>query len=97
MKDRIIETAGRSWRLLGQKGEISVADLAKLLNEKNEVAYQALGWLAREDKVSYSDKNGKTFVSLIESEIQAFQGVPTGNGGAEQQQSKRKIAKAAKA
>ena len=38
MKNKIGEVAGRVWKTLGEKGDI---------------VYQALGWLAREDKINY--------------------------------------------
>ena len=37
MKDKIIETAGKTWRFLGQNGQTNVSQLAKSLKEKNEV------------------------------------------------------------
>ena len=52
MKDKVIEAAGKTWRFLGQNGEINVAQLPKVLKEKDTVIYQALGWLAREDKLA---------------------------------------------
>ena len=33
---------------------------------------QALGWLAREDKINYTVKNRRTFISLVEGELRAF-------------------------
>jgi hypothetical protein len=72
MKDKVIETAGKAWRFLGQNGQISVNQLPKKLNEKDEVVLQALGWLAREDKIDYTIKNRRTFVSLVENEVRAF-------------------------
>ena len=72
MKDKIIETAGKTWRFLGQNGEMNVDQLSKALKEKDHVVFQSLGWLAREDKISYAIKNRRTFVSLVESELQAF-------------------------
>jgi len=75
MKDKIIETAGKTWRYLGQNGQVSVSQLAKSLKEKDEVAFQALGWLAREDKIEYTIKNRRTFVSLVEGELRAFNSV----------------------
>ncbi len=68
MKDKIGKTAGQIWKVLKKKGEVNVAQLPKLLNEKSAVVYQALGWLAREDKIEYQIKAAKTFVSLAESE-----------------------------
>jgi predicted HTH transcriptional regulator len=68
MKKEIGETAGRIWEILKKKGEVSTSQLPRILNKKSVVAYQGLGWLAREDKVEYQVKAGKTYVSLTESE-----------------------------
>ena len=75
MKDKIIEAAGKTWRFLGQNGQTCVSQLAKSLQEKDEVVLQALGWLAREDKINYTVKNRRTFVSLVEGELRAFNSV----------------------
>ena len=75
MKDKVREAAGKTWRYLGQNGEINVAQLPKILKEKDTVIYQALGWLAREDKLAYTTKNRRTFVSLVQSELGAFNNV----------------------
>jgi len=72
MKEKIIEVAGKVWRFLGQNGQTNVSQLAKSLKEKDEVVFQALGWLAREDKIVYTIKNRRTFVSLVEGELRAF-------------------------
>ena len=72
MKEKIIEAAGKTWRFLGQNGQFDVGKLPKILQEKEPVVFQALGWLAREDKISYATKNRRTFVSLVESELQSF-------------------------
>ena len=72
MKEKVIEAAGKAWRFLGQNGQTNVTQLSKSLKEKNEVVLQALGWLAREDKIDYTVKNRRTFVSLVEEELRAF-------------------------
>ena len=72
MKEKVIETAGKVWRFLGQNGQTNVSQLGKSLQEKDEVVLQALGWLAREDKIDYTVKNRRTFVSLVERELRAF-------------------------
>ena len=72
MKEKVIEAAGKAWRFLGQNGQTNVSQLAKSLKEKDEVVLQALGWLAREDKIDYTVKNRRTFVSLVEGELRAF-------------------------
>ena len=72
MKEKVIEAAGKTWRFLGQNGQTNVSQLAKSLKEKDEVILQALGWLAREDKIDYTVKNRCTFVSFVEKELRAF-------------------------
>ena len=66
--EMIGEAAGRVWEVLGSKDEVGIAQLPKLLKLKTDITYQALGWLAREDKISYRDRNGKVYVSLSSSE-----------------------------
>jgi len=68
MKEKIGKTAGIIWKTLKSKGEVNISQLPKILKEKSEITYQALGWLAREDKITYRKKNERIFVSLSESE-----------------------------
>ena len=75
MKDKIIETAGKTWRFLGQNGQTNISQLTKALQEKDEVVLQAVGWLAREDKINYTVKNRRTFVALVEGELRAFNNI----------------------
>ena len=72
MKDKVIEIAGKTWRFLGQNGETNVSQLPRLLRENDTVVLQALGWLAREDKINYMTRSRRTFVSLVEREVGAF-------------------------
>ncbi len=66
MKHAIGDTAGKIWRRLKSEGETSITNVPKLLDEKSPLAYMALGWLAREDKVEFRDEKGKTYVKVIE-------------------------------
>jgi hypothetical protein len=72
MKDRIGEIAGKIWAILGEKHNVDILKLPKILKEKGEIVYQALGWLAREDKIKYHSKERKTFVSLSHEEREMF-------------------------
>jgi hypothetical protein len=72
MKTRIGEMSGRVWKVLGEKEAVAVSRLPQLLKEKGEVVYQALGWLAKEDKLEFHKKEGKTFVSLSSEEREIF-------------------------
>jgi len=64
MQELIGRTAGKLWDILKKKDEMSIAQLPKTLKEKDAVVFQALGWLAREGKVSYRTQGNRTFVKL---------------------------------
>jgi len=68
MKERVGLTAGSIWDVLKKKHEISLTQLAKLVKEKPMVVHQALGWLARENKIAYREEGAKVFISLAEVE-----------------------------
>ncbi|OGP95403.1 MAG: hypothetical protein A2157_18450 [Deltaproteobacteria bacterium RBG_16_47_11] len=72
MKKIIGEMAGRVWRILAEKEHVDISKLPQILKEKGEIVYQALGWLAREDKIDFYKKEGKTFVSLSHEEREIF-------------------------
>ena len=72
MKDKIGEIAGKIWTILGKRQNVNISKLPKILKEKGEIVYQALGWLAREDKINYHTKERKTFISLSHEEHEIF-------------------------
>ena len=72
MRTKIGEMAGKVWNVLGEKESVSVSTLTQILKEKGEIVYQAPGWLAREDKIDFRSKEGKTFVSLNNEERERF-------------------------
>lgn len=71
-REIIGEAAGQVWEALGAKEEVGLAQLPRLLKLKTEVAYQALGWLAREEKIEYRTRGDKVYISLTESERQSY-------------------------
>jgi len=68
MNEAIGEAAGKIWKILKAQEEMSISQLPKILGEKTLIVHQALGWLAREDKIEYRTKGNKTLVSLRGSE-----------------------------
>lgn len=68
MKEKIGWTAGKVWETLKANGEMNVSQLPRKMKEKAVVVQQALGWLAREDKINYQAKGSKIFVSLADNE-----------------------------
>ena len=49
--EEIGETAGEVWHLLAEQGRISLPQLVKEVDTPRDLVMQAIGWLAREDKV----------------------------------------------
>jgi hypothetical protein len=68
MKEKIGETSGKIWKILQKRDEVAISQLPGIINEKAAIINQALGWLAREDKIEYRTQANKTFISLVESE-----------------------------
>lgn len=63
---QIGETAGAIWHAL-KGGPLSVAKLAEKTEVNRDLFMQALGWLAREDKIDISETKRGRIVSLKES------------------------------
>jgi hypothetical protein len=57
---QIGEAAGQVWHVLAEEAApLSLAQLAKRVDQPRDVIMQAIGWLAREDKVRI-EENGRT-------------------------------------
>jgi len=82
MTERIASCAERVTSLLGGKHPINVLLLPELLGERSLVAYQALGWLAREGRVRYSMNGRQCYVSLAEEAELRKRGEPGGGRNA---------------
>ena len=67
MEEKISECARRIWTLLEQTQEVNILRLSELLGERNVIAYQALGWLARDKKIHYAQKGSQVFISRNEA------------------------------
>lgn len=57
-------TAGRVWNCLNENGRMSLAKLTKELDCPRDVVMQAVGWLAREDKVAIDEEKRTRYISL---------------------------------
>lgn len=62
---QIGETAGTIWHAL-KGGPLSVAKLAEKTEVNRDLFMQALGWLAREDKIEISETKRGRIVALKE-------------------------------
>lgn len=61
---KIGQTAGEIWHKLDQEGPQSYSRLVKDLESPRDTVMQALGWLAREEKVKIHETNRGRQVSL---------------------------------
>mgnify|MGYP000486524322 CR=1 FL=1 len=63
-KKRIGSNAGKVWRILNEKGELSMFDLCRELGLTFEDVALAIGWLARGNKILLRKKEGMLYASI---------------------------------
>lgn len=56
--------AGRVWHYLDEHGRVTITQLTRGLGLPRELVLQALGWLAREDKLVFDDAGHQRSVRL---------------------------------
>ncbi len=56
MIPKIGETAGKVWRFLNENEEANLTQLRKGVKVESNLILQAIGWLAREDKLQIAKK-----------------------------------------
>ena len=66
--DQIGVTAGQVWHALAENGGMSLAKLAKQIDAPRDLVMQAVGWLARENKVQIVEQKRVKTISLISDE-----------------------------
>ena len=54
---KIGATAGKVWKFLEENGEASLTQIKKGVKEDPNLILEAIGWLAREDKVQIEKKD----------------------------------------
>ncbi len=64
MENMIGNTAGEVWRCLEAEGTMTLSGLVKKMKQSQPVVHMAVGWLAREGKVVFSQTKRGTYVSL---------------------------------
>jgi len=58
------ETAGDIWRILKDKDNLSVSEVVRKVKQPQSVAYMGIGWLAREDKLVFTETNRGMSLSI---------------------------------
>ena len=64
MIDSIGNTAGKVWKYLEEKGETNLSQLKKGVKADPNLILQAIGWLAREGKLSIQQKERQVTYGL---------------------------------
>ena len=64
MNDHIGSVAGKVWEYISEKGEVNLSSIPRALKEKAVYVNMGVGWLAREDKLTFSEKGDKILVSV---------------------------------
>ena len=57
-------TAGAVWQCLETNGQMPITKLGKSIDAPRDVVMQAIGWLAREGKISIEEKGRGKLISL---------------------------------
>ena len=64
MKEKIGINAGVVWNTLAGNGAKSLKEVKKATKLAEKDLYAALGWLAREEKVVFTDEDGDVLVAV---------------------------------
>lgn len=67
MNHEIGFAAGKVWNTLNTEGNVSTERLKRVTRLNDKLLYQAIGWLAREDKLNFEKKGKYLSISLKES------------------------------
>ena len=61
---QIGDAAGVIWHLLDERGPLTMAQIVKQSGEARDLVMMALGWLAREDKITINGESRSRTVAL---------------------------------
>ncbi len=64
--DQIGDAAGKVWHALHKDGSLSIARLVETVELNRDLVMQAIGWLAREGKLHFTETKRGRLLSLIE-------------------------------
>ncbi|MEW4452654.1 winged helix-turn-helix domain-containing protein [Bremerella sp. JC817] len=63
---KIGETSGLVWSYLATEGPVTITKLTKEVGEKKDIVLQAVGWLARENKLFFFEQGRNKLIGLID-------------------------------
>jgi hypothetical protein len=67
-EEAIGKAAGDIWKLLAEQGPIPFRELARSLDEDRDLVAMAVGWLSRENKLSFQSTGKDLLLGLKEHE-----------------------------
>jgi hypothetical protein len=68
-EEAIGRAAGDIWKLLAEQGPIPFRELARSLDEDRDLVAMAVGWLSRENKLSFKANGKDVILTLKEQEL----------------------------
>lgn len=72
LKIEIGKTAGLVWKQLAKNGKSSLSDLITQTKTNQEMLNQAIGWLARENKIHINQEAKNTYIWLTKEELSKY-------------------------
>lgn len=72
LKEDIGIDAGTIWRHLSEKGKLSIGEIGELTSYRDGFILMALGWLARENKIHFSEKDENLYVEVKSSSPEMY-------------------------
>ncbi len=66
------DLAGQVWKVLGAKRRVALSTLPKVMDRDGMLVQQAVGWLARENKVEFEKQGRAVYVKLTSHEAEVF-------------------------
>jgi hypothetical protein len=64
-KSKIGENAGTIWKALNELGKLNISALKKKTKLDDKHLFFALGWLAKENKISFLEDKRQIVISLL--------------------------------
>jgi Protein of unknown function (DUF2582). len=72
IKNDIGINAGVIWNLLSQNGKLTIRGIEEYTSYRDSMIHLALGWLARENKITFSVDNDNLYVELTNTYLEMY-------------------------
>ena len=66
------DLAGLVWKTLGARKRVALSTLPKVVDRDGILVQQAVGWLARENKVEFEKQGRAVYVKLTAREAEVY-------------------------